>query len=98
MISIAGVLDAWLILDPPVTALDLPSAIGFFALALALVCARLDYGLGALLTSPSLGGLLTRWLWPAAVVAPMLLGSRDSEPGRGSLLRSPRLGAALDLQ
>jgi phosphoserine phosphatase RsbU/P len=74
MISIAGVLDACLLLEPPVTSFGLPSALGFLGLTLAVVCARLDVGLGALLASPSLGGLLTRWLWPAAVVAPILLG------------------------
>jgi phosphoserine phosphatase RsbU/P len=74
MIAIAGLLDAVLGSSEPLTELGLPSAVGLFSLALGMVCARLDYGLGALLTSASLGGMLTRWLWPSAVVGPMLLG------------------------
>ncbi len=74
MIGIAGLLDSVLGSSAPVTQLELPGAVGLFCLALGLVCARLDYGLGALLTSASLGGMLTRWLWPSAVVGPMLLG------------------------
>ena len=50
------------------------AAVGLFLIAFGLVCARPRQGLGALLTSSSLGGMLTRWLWPAAVVVPMLLG------------------------
>jgi phosphoserine phosphatase RsbU/P len=74
MLSIAGILDAVVPSRTPLTQLDLASAIGFFTLALGLVCARTDYGLGALLASPSLGGTMTRWLWPTTVIVPTLLG------------------------
>jgi sigma-B regulation protein RsbU (phosphoserine phosphatase) len=86
MISIAGVLDACLLLEPPLTSLGWPSALGFLGLTLAVVCARLDVGLGALLASPSLGGLLTRWLWPAAVVAPILLGMASRQAATAGLM------------
>lgn len=74
MISIAGLLDTALGSSEPVTQLGLPAAVGLFSLALGMVCARPEYGVGALLTSASLGGMLTRWLWPSAVMGPMLLG------------------------
>ena len=44
-------------------------------LSFAVACARTDSGLGALLTSSSYGGMLTRRLWPAAIVVPLLIGS-----------------------
>jgi sigma-B regulation protein RsbU (phosphoserine phosphatase) len=74
MISIAGLLDAVLGSRSPITSMPFPSSLTLFALALGVVCTRAEYSLGALLTSASLGGTLTRWLWPAAVVVPVLLG------------------------
>jgi sigma-B regulation protein RsbU (phosphoserine phosphatase) len=74
MISIAGLLDAVLGSRSPITSMPFSSSLSLFGLALGIVCARPEYSLGALLTSASLGGTLTRWLWPAAVVVPVLLG------------------------
>lgn len=74
MLGIAGLLDAVLVSRSPLTSMPLSSALGASVLALGVVCARVEYSLGALLTSASLGGVMTRWLWPAAVVVPVLLG------------------------
>jgi sigma-B regulation protein RsbU (phosphoserine phosphatase) len=74
MISVAGLLDAVLGSHSPITSMPFSSSLGLFGLALGIVCARAEFSLGALLTSASLGGTLTRWLWPAAVVVPVLLG------------------------
>jgi PAS domain S-box-containing protein len=86
MMSIAGLLDGTLGSTHPLTHLGLPSAVGLFSLALGTVCARPDYGLGALLTSASLGGMLTRWLWPSAVLGPILLGIGAHHATLGGLL------------
>ncbi len=53
--------------------LALPTAVTFAVFSLGLVCARNEWGLGALLCSQSLGGSLARRLLPAAFV-PMLVG------------------------
>ncbi|HTV17101.1 MAG TPA: PAS domain S-box protein, partial [Polyangiaceae bacterium] len=74
MLSIAGMLDALLASHSPITTMPLSSSLGLFGLALGVVCARADDSLGALLTSATLGGMVTRWLWPAAVIVPVLLG------------------------
>lgn len=74
MFSIAGLLDVVLASHSPITSMPLPSSLGLFGLSLGIVCARAEYSLGALLTSATLGGVMTRWLWPAAVIVPILLG------------------------
>ena len=48
---------------------------GLFVLSFAIPCARTDYGIGALLASPTYGGMLARWLWPAAIGVPLLIGT-----------------------
>jgi CHASE3 domain sensor protein len=48
--------------------LALPTAVTFAFFSLGLVCARTDWGLGALLCSQSLGGSLARRLLPAAFI------------------------------
>src|SRR5208337_3527672 len=53
--------------------LALPTAVTLAVLSLGLVCARTEWGLGALLCSQSLGGSLARRLLPAAFI-PMLVG------------------------
>ena len=53
--------------------LALPTAVTFAVFSLGLVCARTEWGLGALLCSQSLGGSLARRLLPAAFI-PMLVG------------------------
>jgi hypothetical protein len=44
-------------------------------LSVAVACARTGWGLGALLASSSDGGMLTRRLWPTAIVVPLLIGT-----------------------
>jgi PAS domain S-box-containing protein len=53
--------------------LALPTAVTLAVFSLGLVCARTEWGLGALLCSQSLGGSLARRLLPAAFI-PMLVG------------------------
>jgi hypothetical protein len=53
--------------------LALPSAVTLAVFSLALVCARTEWGLGALLCSQSLGGKLARRLLPAAFI-PVVVG------------------------
>ncbi|HEX4424380.1 MAG TPA: CHASE3 domain-containing protein [Terriglobales bacterium] len=48
--------------------LALPTAVTFAFFSLGLVCARTDWGLGALMCSQSLGGSLARRLLPAAFI------------------------------
>ena len=74
LLSITGLLDVLLVSSSPITNMPLSSAAGLFGLALGIVCARPEYSLGALLTSATLGGMVTRWLWPAAVIVPVILG------------------------
>ena len=74
MLSIAGLLDVLLASRSPITSMPLSSSVGLFGLAFGIVCARAEYSLGALLTSATLGGMVTRWLWPAAVIVPVILG------------------------
>jgi PAS domain S-box-containing protein len=57
------------------THIALQTAVTLFVLSFAVACARTDSGLGALLASSSDGGVLTRRLWPAAIVVPLLIGS-----------------------
>lgn len=52
----------------------LHSAAAFVLLGAAILVARLDRGLTAILISPSPGGALARRLLPAAIVLPFLLG------------------------
>ena len=53
--------------------LALPTAVTLAVFSLGLVCARTEWGLGALLRSRTLGGSLARRLLPAAFI-PMLVG------------------------
>ena len=73
--AILGILDFLLELHTSYTHIALQTAVTLFVLSFAVACARTDSGLGALLTSTSDGGVLTRWLWPAAIVVPLVIGS-----------------------
>jgi signal transduction histidine kinase/DNA-binding NarL/FixJ family response regulator len=53
----------------------LPTAISFFALGLAIVCARPDRGLIAGFTMGDAGGTLARRVLPAAIIVPAGLGA-----------------------
>jgi PAS domain S-box-containing protein len=55
-------------------AMSLPSCIAMLALAMGIVLARPDRGVGALLASEGLAGRATRRWLPAAVLVPTLLG------------------------
>lgn len=55
-------------------AMSLPTSLAVMALGTALVLARSDRGLGALLASEGLGGQMARRMLPAAVLIPTLLG------------------------
>ena len=54
--------------------MSLPSAVSFLALCLALLCARPERGIAALVASQEAGGILARRLLPAAVLVPAVLG------------------------
>jgi signal transduction histidine kinase len=56
------------------TAMALGAAVAFLLLSIALLCARPYEGLVAMLTSPHLGGQLSRRLLPAVIVVPTVLG------------------------
>lgn len=73
--AIVGLLDAVLESRTSYTQMAPPIAAGLFVCSVAVACARTGWGLGALVASASDGGLLTRWLWPAAVGVPLLIGS-----------------------
>ena len=73
--AIVGLLDFVLGSHASYTHIALQTAVALFLLSFAVACARTDSGLGALYTSSSYGGMLTRWLWPLAVVVPLLIGS-----------------------
>jgi sigma-B regulation protein RsbU (phosphoserine phosphatase) len=90
MIAIAALVDAVVAPMAPLTRVSVPSAIGFILLTVSLICSRVEYGLGELMTSTSLGGTLTRWLWPAAVIVPALLGTVVRKADTAGLL--PREG------
>jgi PAS domain S-box-containing protein len=72
--AIFGLLDFLLASHTSYTHVALQTAIALFVLSFAVACVRTDRGLGALITSSSYGGMLTRRLWPAAIVVPLLIG------------------------
>jgi hypothetical protein len=50
------------------------SAVGFLALGIGVLGLRPDQGLMGLLTTPSPGGQLVRWLLPIALIVPLVAG------------------------
>jgi PAS domain S-box-containing protein len=72
--AIVGLLDFLLESHTSSTHIALQTAIALFVLSFAVTCARTDWGLGALIASSSDGGMLTRRLWPAAIIIPLLIG------------------------
>jgi PAS domain S-box-containing protein len=72
--AIVGLLDFVLESHASYTHIALQTAIALFVLSFGVVAARTDRGLGALLASASYGGVLTRRLWPAVVIVPLLIG------------------------
>jgi PAS domain S-box-containing protein len=73
--AIVGILDFVLGSHTSYTHVALQTAITLFVLSFAVACARTSGGLGALFVSSSTGGMLTRRLWPAAIVVPLLIGT-----------------------
>jgi PAS domain S-box-containing protein len=73
--AIVGFLDVVLESHISYTHIALQTAVALFVLSIAAACARTGWGLGGLLASSSLGGMLTRRLWPAAVGLPLLIGA-----------------------
>jgi PAS domain S-box-containing protein len=73
--AVVGLLDFMLESHTSYTHIALQTAIALFVLSIAVACARTSLGLGGLLASSSLGGILTRWLWPAAVGLPLVIGA-----------------------
>ena len=73
--AIVGLLDFMLESHTSYTHIALQTAVTLFVLSFAVACARTDWGLGALFASSSDGGMLTRRLWPAAIVVPLLIGT-----------------------
>src|SRR5204863_5923812 len=51
---------------------SLPTAVTLTTLALGLICARTEWGLGSLLCSQNLGGSLARRLLPAPFILPLV--------------------------
>jgi sigma-B regulation protein RsbU (phosphoserine phosphatase) len=62
------------------------SALTQFVLSIAIVCARRSTGVGALIVSRSLGGMLARRLWPATVAVPLLIGMASHKAYTAALL------------
>jgi PAS domain S-box-containing protein len=72
--AVFGLLDFVLASHTSYTHIALQTAIVLFALSFAVACARMDRGIGALVASSSYGGALTRRLWPATILVPLLIG------------------------
>jgi PAS domain S-box-containing protein len=73
--AIVGLLDFILGSHTSYTHIALQAAVTLCVLSFAVACARTSWGLGALLASSTDGGVLTRRLWPAAIVVPLLIGA-----------------------
>src|SRR5690349_10236185 len=71
--SIFGILD--FVLDPEKTHTHIAplTALILFMLSLAVLCARTQWGLGALLVSPTAGGQLCRRLLPGTILIPIAI-------------------------
>jgi PAS domain S-box-containing protein len=83
--AIVGILDFVLGSHTSYTHIALQTAVTLFVLSFAVACARTGWGLGALFASSSYGGMLTRRLWPAAVVVPLLIGTISWRAHAGGL-------------
>jgi PAS domain S-box-containing protein len=84
--AIFGLLDFLLESHTSYTHVALQTAIALFVLSFAVACARTDRGLGALIASSSYGGILTRRLWPAAIIVPLLIGGASWQAYSAGLL------------
>lgn len=73
--AIVGLLDFVLGSPSPSTHVALQTAMTLFLLSFAVACARTASGVGALFVSAGSGGVVTRRLWPATVIVPLLVGT-----------------------
>lgn len=73
--AIVGVLDFVLGFHTEYAQVALQTAVALLILSIAVVCARPGKGLGALFVSRSYGGVITRRLWPATIIVPLLIGT-----------------------
>jgi PAS domain S-box-containing protein len=72
----------------------LHTALTFLVLSVGILCARVDRGLMALITSDSVGGVTARRLLPAAIFVPVVLGWLRLE-GERAWLYGTELGVSL---
>jgi PAS domain S-box-containing protein len=72
--SMLGILDHILQITAPHTHIALPTTTALFVISIGFMCVRPEWGLGRLLITHSLGGIVTRRLLPLSVVVPMLIG------------------------
>ena len=72
--SMFGILDFVLVANTTHTHISPVTAAALFLFSLGLMLARRHCGLGALVASATLGGTLTRWLLPAAILVPLVAG------------------------
>ena len=84
--AIVGILDFILGSHTSYTHIALQTAVTLFVLSFAVACARTGWGLGALFASSSYGGMLTRRLWPATIVVPLLIGAVSWKASAAGLL------------
>ena len=72
--ALLGILDYVVNSSAPHTRISLLATTALFTFCLGLMCARPRWGLGRLLASRSLGGMLARRLLPLSIVVPVLIG------------------------
>ena len=73
--AIVGLLDFVLKSSVSSTHIALQTAVTLCLLSFAVICARPEQGLAALLVSAGVGGTLVRRLLPAAIVVPIAVGA-----------------------
>jgi PAS domain S-box-containing protein len=59
---------------PTHISLSVPTAVTLIVFSFGIVCARTQWGLGAVLAGPGLGGMLLRQISPTAICIPVLIG------------------------
>jgi PAS domain S-box-containing protein len=79
-VALFGILDYVLHLNTPHTYISPITAFVLLVLSSALLFARTEHGLGALIASATLGGTLTRRLLPGAVAIPIAVGCLRWQP------------------
>lgn len=75
ILALVWMLDLGIGSSTPYLLASLGAAITLLLVSLALLCARSERGVAALLASSTEGGALTRRLVPAAIVVPILIGA-----------------------